>query len=51
VHAHELIFANTYQVGEKQDVQCTYSIMLRRVVPTFVTVEKQKVLHILNVCF
>ena len=32
------------------DMQCTCSVILRRVHVTIVAVEKQKVLHIMSVC-
>jgi len=34
----------------KQNMQCTYNVTMRRFLVTIVAVEKQLVLHIVNVC-
>ena len=43
--------ATSQQLKTRQAMYCMYSVTVRRVLATFVAVEKQQVLHIMNVCF
>jgi hypothetical protein len=41
----------SYAGYEEQDMQHTYDVTMRNVHATVVSVEKQKVFHVMNVCF
>jgi hypothetical protein len=50
-HRIKDIILNSHSNEEEQETQCTYNATVRRVSVTIVAVEKQCVLHILNVYF
>ena len=51
IYQESLHNARSTKHKKRQAMYCTYNVTLRRLLTTIVAVEKQKVLHILSVCF